>query len=113
MVTTQLITSPTVVAAVISMASEEMTDVCQLNESILWKYGDRMRFYWAAHDGWVAESSITEIERTLDEGAAKRPEAASGFRKEKRVRCDDGMLHAFCINDRAFSLTLLRCETCF
>ncbi|ORY78849.1 hypothetical protein BCR35DRAFT_291724 [Leucosporidium creatinivorum] len=97
-VTTSLVSSPATVRAALSMAAEEMKEVTTLDEGLLKEFGERMWWYWARDglDGWVAESSVVEIEGVLDE---------AGHSKEQRERCDEGMKHAFCLReDHAGSL---------
>lgn len=91
-VTTQLVSSPATVRAALSMAAEEMAQVTELDADLLKEYGSRMWWYWAQEglDGWVAESSVVEIEGALDE---------AGCRKEQRERCGEGMKHAFCLRE--------------
>lgn len=90
LVTASLVTSPCVVAATLSMAREEMLRITELDKDVLRTYGDRMRFYWARKDGWVLESAIAEIGETLE---------GSGYKAERRLRCAEGMAHAFCVVD--------------
>uniref|UniRef100_A0A0H5FUX8 AB hydrolase-1 domain-containing protein n=1 Tax=Leucosporidium scottii TaxID=5278 RepID=A0A0H5FUX8_9BASI len=97
-VTTSLVSSPATVRAALTMAAEEMKEVTRLDEGLLKEYGGKMWWYWARDglDGWVAESSVVEIEGVLDE---------AGHGKAQRERCGEGMKHAFCLRqDHADSL---------
>lgn len=98
-VTTALVQSPGTVVAALTLAAEEMARVGELDEECLVRFGGRMRWYWAKGDDdeWVADSSVKEIERVL-EGA--------GWGKERRVRCGEGMVHAFVLTDRESALCI-------
>lgn len=98
-VTTSLIQSPGTVVAAYALAREELDTVTDLDAKCLEEFGGRMRWYWAKgeDDGWVADSSVQEIERVLD---------GAGFGKERQVRCEEGMVHAFVLTDRERRLLL-------
>lgn len=95
-VTESLITSSETVSATIAMGSEEMKVVTSLKKhhEVLKNHGEKIRWYWASEkrDGWVLESSIKEIEECLDL-------VGEESWKKKRVRCEEGMEHAFILND--------------
>lgn len=99
-VTASLVGSPATVRAALSMAAEEMSEVTELDGELLKEHGDKMWWYWARDglDGWVAESSVVEIEGVLDE---------AGHEKAQRERCGEGMKHAFCLREGELSNALL------
>lgn len=91
-VTTQLVASSGAALAALSMGAEELRDVTELDKECLGTYGGRMRFYWAKgdEDEWVLDSSVAEIVQTLEE---------AGYGTERRLRCEEGMKHAFVLDD--------------
>ena len=118
-VTTGLVTSPSVVRNALSMAREEMDQIVELDREVLKEFGGKMRFYHSANDGWVLESCIKvsrggippaemvadfhwfqDIYQTLDE---------AGHEKSRRVRCTDGMVHAFILDAPKADLLAKRC----
>lgn len=95
-VTESLITSSETVSATVTMGAEEMKVVASLavHHEVLKNHGGRIRWYWASEkrDSWVLESSVVEIEEYLDQVGDERW-------KSKRMRCEEGMEHAFVLND--------------
>jgi len=91
-VTTSLVQSPGVVVAAFTLAREELNSVKALDRAFLVEFGARLRWYWAAgeDDGWVADSSVVEIQGVLD---------GAGWGKERQVRCAEGMVHAFVLTE--------------
>lgn len=91
-VTTSLVQSPGTVVAAYALARDEMATIREVDEGVLKEFGGRMRWDWAKgeEDGWVAGESVGEIERVLD---------GAGYAKERRVRCEEGMVHAFVLTD--------------
>lgn len=90
--TAALVASPGTVTAALGMAAEELRTVKDLDVDAIRQYGDRLWWYWAEGetDGWVQGKSVEEIEQVLDQ---------AGFDARQRIRCEDGMKHAFCLRD--------------
>ncbi|KAK4703826.1 hypothetical protein P7C70_g2392, partial [Phenoliferia sp. Uapishka_3] len=92
LVTSGLVTSPGTVLAALSMAKEEMDEIIDLDRNLVQGAAKKSWWYWAEGkgDGWVSESSVQEIGDCLDEVGAD---------KERRFLCEEGMKHAFVLND--------------
>lgn len=101
-VTTSLVVTPGVVMNALSMAREEMDQVVELDIAVLKEHGGKMRFYHAedGKDGWVPESAVVEIYAALDAGSHD---------PSLRVRCPEGMVHAFVLDPVKTDLLALRC----
>lgn len=92
--TTQLVSSPETVIAALVMARNELAQVTELDREALREHGGKVWIYWAAKgvDAWVTEEAVREIEEVLEEKFGEEG-------RKRRKRCEEGMPHAFVLND--------------
>ncbi|KIJ21921.1 hypothetical protein PAXINDRAFT_105532 [Paxillus involutus ATCC 200175] len=81
--------SPQAIFASMSMAHDEMVNICRLDSELLNKHRDVLWFYFGEHDDWIGKQkdAILKVFR------GNEPRIAYGA---------SGVPHAFCISESAF-----------
>lgn len=89
-VTTSIVSTPCAVSEALYMALDELDTIKDLDRSFLESFGDRLTFYWAEgeRDEWVPDRTVKEIVAVLDTRKSTL---------KRWYRCDEGMVHAFCL----------------
>ncbi|GAA6035725.1 hypothetical protein JCM8097_005670 [Rhodosporidiobolus ruineniae] len=111
--TTALVSSPSTVLAALTMAREELASITTLDEGLVARAAGegKLWIYYAAPgaDGWVTEGAMEEVEAAFEAGV--RGGRAEAERKRRVRRCEEGLPHAFVL-DEAHSASLARnCST--
>lgn len=110
-VTTQLLTSSTVVESALYMAYTEMQDIRELDADFLTNGptqvngvvgpSPRIRLYYGKTDGWVPEKCWKQVEDVLATHHGEKDASTRAAAITQVQMCEQGMPHAFCLNHGA------------
>ncbi|KAM0745745.1 hypothetical protein T439DRAFT_384057 [Meredithblackwellia eburnea MCA 4105] len=102
LVTAGLVSSPGTISAALSMAKEELDGIKALDKDLVREFKDRCWWYWSkdGDDHWVPKIAVDEICETLEE---------AGGDAKRRIVCEEGMKHAFVLNEAHTKSLAERC----
>ncbi|BGP15399.1 hypothetical protein JCM10213v2_003367 [Rhodosporidiobolus nylandii] len=105
--TSELVSSPQTVLAALTMAREELATVRELDAQAVKRGAGRLWVYYAeeGRDGWVTAEGMREVEQAVQEALGEEE------RKRRVRRCEEGMPHAFVLDEAHTASLARKCAT--